>query len=150
MRFEQIMDAINSEEVGGGVIIHESRFTYQNRGLHCLQDLGQWWEESSGTPIPLGCIAARRSLGSALIDAVDRQIKASLSWAREHQEEGFAYIRQHAQETETEVIRSHIDLYVNDFSYDLGEEGRRAVETLFARAWQEEILPRSSRQAFCL
>ena len=150
MRFEQIMDAISSGEVGGGVIIHESRFTYQGRGLRCLQDLGQWWEKSSGMPIPLGCIGARRSLGSALIGAVDRQIKASLVWAREHREEGGAYIRHHAQETEMEVIRSHIDLYVNDFSYDLGDEGRRSVEALFARARQEEIIPRSTRQPFCL
>ena len=150
MRFEQIVDAVSSGEVGAGVIIHESRFTYQNRGLRCLQDLGQWWEESSGMVIPLGCIAARRSLGSALIGTVDRQIKASLSWAQEHREEGFSYIRQYAQETETEVIRSHIDLYVNDFSYDLGEEGRRAVETLFARGRQEKILPCSTQQAFCL
>ena len=150
MRFEQIMDAVSSGEVGGGVIIHESRFTYQDRGLRCLQDLGQWWEDSSGMPIPLGCIAARRSLGSALIGAVDRQIKNSLCWAREHREEGFPYIKQHAQETETEVIRSHIHLYVNDFSYDLGEEGRRAVETLFARARQEKIIPCSTEHVFCL
>ena len=150
MRFEQIMDAVSNGEVAAGVIIHESRFTYRERGLCCLQDLGQWWEDSSGMPIPLGCIAARRSLGTTLIAEIDRQIKASLIWAREHREEGFSYIRHHAQETEAEVIRSHITLYVNDFSFDLGAEGKMAVETFFSRARQENIIPDSLQPAFCL
>ncbi|MEE4167183.1 MAG: 1,4-dihydroxy-6-naphthoate synthase [Desulfocapsaceae bacterium] len=150
MRFEQIMEAVSTGEVSAGVIIHESRFTYQDKGLCCLQDLGQWWEESSGMPIPLGCIGVRRSLGRALIADIDRQVKASLDWARKNYEEGFPYIREHAQETEMKVIRSHINLYVNDFSYDLGVDGRMAVETFFSRARQEKILPESAQPVFCL
>jgi len=149
MRFEQIMDAVSNGDVAGGVIIHESRFTYQERGLHCLQDLGQWWEESSGMMIPLGCIAVRRSLGSTVISAIDRQIKASLAWAHGHPAEGRAWIDAHAQETEKAVIDSHIDLYVNEFSYDLGGEGRLAVETFLSRGRQENILPSSLQSTFC-
>lgn len=149
MRFEQIMDAVSNGDVAGGVIIHESRFTYQEKGLHCLQDLGQWWEESSGMMIPLGCIAVRRNLGGTVIRAIDRQIKVSLDWAHSHPGEGRAWIDTHAQETEKAVIDSHIDLYVNDFSYDLGEEGRLAVETFLSRGRQEGILPSSLQSTFC-
>lgn len=150
MRFEQIMDAVRNDEVIGGVIIHESRFTYQTHGLKCLQDLGQWWENISGMPIPLGCIAARRSLGSHLLTEIDSQIKASLNWAYSNRAEGRAYINEHAQETEEDVIQSHINLYVNDFSYDLGDEGRLAVEAFFSRAREAKILPESSHDTFCL
>ena len=150
MRFEQIMDAVRNGEVNGGVIIHESRFTYQAHGLKCLQDLGQWWENISGMPIPLGCIAARRSLGFHLLAEIDSQIKASLNWAYSNRAEGLVYINEHAQETEEDVIQSHINLYVNDFSYDLGDEGRLAVEAFFSRAREETILPESSQNTFCL
>ena len=150
MRFEQIMEAISNGEVDAGVIIHESRFTYQSLALKCLQDLGQWWENTSEMPIPLGCIVARRSLGTALITEIDRLIKASLTWAHSNRREGLAYINQYAQETEEDVVQSHINLYVNDFSYDLGEEGRCAVETFFTRARDKKILPVSSQSIFCL
>lgn len=150
MRFEQIMEAVKSGTVGGGVIIHESRFTYQDQGLRCSQDLGQWWEETSGLPIPLGCIAVRRNLGGPYVEAIDAKIKDSLDWARSNREAGLQYIHQHAQETETEVIERHINLYVNDFSYDLGDEGRMAVETFVSRARKESILPESSNTIFCL
>ena len=149
MRFEKIMDAISSGEVDSGVIIHESRFTNQTLRLHCLQDLGQWWETTSGMPIPLGCIAIRRSLGPQIIRAVDEQIKASLKWARAHPVEVMEYIEQHAQETEEDVTRSHIDLYVNDYSYDLGDEGREAVELFLERAQRATILPVISKPIFC-
>jgi len=150
MRFEQIMAAVCNGVVDGGVIIHESRFTYQSHGLTCLQDLGAWWEDISEMPIPLGCIAARRSLGPGVITEIDRLIKASLTWARLNRREGRAYINQYAQETDEAVVQSHIDLYVNDFSYDLGEEGRCAVETFLSRARDEKILPESSQPVFCL
>lgn len=150
MRFEKILEAVWNGEVSAGVIIHESRFTYQSRGLQCLQDLGQWWEDISGMAIPLGCIVARRSLGNRLIAQIDSQIKASLIWARANRGDGLAYIRQHAQEIREDVIQSHIDLYVNDFSYDLGEEGRFAVEMFLSRAREDGILPQSAQPTFCL
>ena len=150
MRFEQIMAAICNGVVDGGVIIHESRFTYQAHGLICLQDLGAWWENTSGMAIPLGCIAARRSLGPRVISDIDRLIKASLTWASLNRREGRAYTKQYAQETDEAVVQSHINLYVNDFSYDLGEEGRCAVETFLSRARDKKILPESSQPIFCL
>ena len=113
MRFDRIMDALVSGEVDGGVIIHESRFTYQERGLHCVQDLGAWWEAITGLPIPLGCIVARRTLAPEVRAAIDAAIAASIRWADTHPDEGRDYIRQHAQEMDEAVCRQHIDLYVN-------------------------------------
>ena len=149
MRFEQIMPAVLSGEVAAGVIIHESRFTYQRLGLFCLQDLGQWWEDSTGLPIPLGCIAARRNLGSEKLREIDQRIRASLVRARRDPGKCMDYIRQHAQESEEAVIMSHIGLYVNDFSLDLGVDGRLAVGTFFARARQAGALPDSPVDSFC-
>ncbi len=149
MRFEQIMPALLRGDVAAGVIIHESRFTYQRLGLHCLQDLGQWWEDLTGLPIPLGCIAARRDLGAENIKEIDRRIRKSLIYSRTHPERCMEYIRQYAQETEDEVIMSHIGLYVNDISVDLGAEGRLAVETFFVRGREAGVLPDYSGNIFC-
>jgi len=149
MRFDRIMPAIVAGQVAAGVIIHESRFTYGTYGLVCLQDLGQWWEERSGRPIPLGCIAARRSLGRQRIAEIDRLIRTSLAFARTRPEQCADYIHRHAQETEEQVIKSHIGLYVNDFSVDLGTEGRAAVATLFDWGRRCRALPASEVSAFC-
>ncbi len=126
--FDQIMTAVEKDEVDAGVIIHESRFTYHQHGLSCLQDLGQWWEESTGNPIPLGGIAAKRSLGQEKIDQIEKLIKDSVQYAFKHPEVSREYIQQHAQEMNTDIIASHIGLYVNSFSKSLGSEGHRAVE----------------------
>ena len=149
MRFEQIIDSVKNGDVAAGVIIHESRFTYGQAGLTCLQDLGQWWEEISGLPIPLGCIVARRSLGVGRIAEIDRRIKSSLEWAYAHPGQGRDYICQYAQETDDDVINSHIDLYVNDFSLDLGQEGRAAIEAFIRKGQQAGILPPSRQDLFC-
>ncbi len=149
MRFERIIDAVASGEVDGGVIIHESRFTYPRFGLVCLQDLGQWWEASFDLPIPLGCIAAKKSLGEELIVEVERRIRKSLEWARSHPAGCYPYIKQFAQETEDRVIDQHIGLYVNDFSVDLGEEGRRAVLTFIEEGRRRGILPHHRGSVFC-
>jgi 1,4-dihydroxy-6-naphthoate synthase len=141
MRFDQIMSAVGAGEVDAGVIIHESRFTYQDHGLVCLQDLGQWWEETTGMPIPLGGIAARRSLGKELIDAVDRTIKSSLQFAHAHPQACLPYIRAHSQELDPVTVQAHIGLYVNDFSLDLGAEGWAAVASFLSRGHQAGALP---------
>ncbi len=141
MRFDEIMAAVASGRVDAGVIIHESRFTYAEQGLVCLQDLGSWWEETSGHPIPLGCIAARRSLGREVIMEIDRGIHDSIVWADRHQEECFPYIRQYAQEMDLKVMQSHIQLYVNDFSRALGEDGLVAIESFLRRGREAGILP---------
>lgn len=133
MRFDRILEAVAKGEVDAGVIIHESRFTYRDLGLTCIQDLGEWWEQTTGLPIPLGCIAAKKSLPAAVRDEFDRAIAASLQWAETHPGAGWDYIRAHAQEMDPQVMRSHISLYVNAFSKGLGEEGGQAVHELLRR-----------------
>jgi 1,4-dihydroxy-6-naphthoate synthase len=113
-----------------GVIIHENRFTYQQKGLVKLADLGQFWEETTGNPIPLGGIVAKRSLEPGLVRRVDQLIRQAVAWSFERYPELSAYIREHAQEMDESVMRQHIDLYVNDFSRALGDKGEQAVETL--------------------
>ncbi len=146
--FDRIMPALQNGEADAGVIIHESRFTFRNAGFHEVLDLGAWWETDTGLPIPLGGILARRDLGSDTIAAVDRALRASLAYAWQHPGETRAYIKQHAQELDDQVIDAHIGLYVNDFSLDLGPEGLMAIETLFSRAEARGLMPGSSKPLF--
>lgn len=149
MRFDTIMNAVQQGEVDAGVIIHESRFTYRQMGLVCLQDLGHWWEQTTGYPIPLGCIAARRSLGRKRITAIDQAIRASIDWASAHPEQCLSYIREHAQELEDRVVQDHIGLYVNDFSRELGVEGMAAIDAFLERGRSAGILPHSCLDLQC-
>jgi len=144
MRFDEIMPAIAAGEVDAGVIIHESRFTFQDHGLLLLQDLGVWWEQETGFPIPLGGIAAKRSLGKENIQAIDRCLRASVSSAFANPEASMPYIRKHAQELDDKVIKDHIGLYVNPFSLDLGEEGVAAVREFLERGRQLGAFSRDS------
>jgi 1,4-dihydroxy-6-naphthoate synthase len=144
MRFDRIMPAIATGEVDAGVIIHESRFTFRDHGLLLLQDLGAWWERETGLPIPLGGIAAKRSLGKEKIQAIDRCLRASVSAALASPEASMPYIRKHAQELDDSVVRNHIALYVNPFSLDLGEEGVAAVREFLERGRKLGIFPRDS------
>lgn len=148
MPFDRILPAIASGQVAAGVIIHESRFTYQQLGLHKIIDLGSWWEDETGCPIPLGGILARRDLGSELIGSIEQAIVASLDYAWRHPDRPRNYIRRHAQELDETVINQHIDLYVNAFSRDLGSQGIAAVTTLFKRAEACGLVPRSERPLF--
>ena len=148
MPFNEIMDAVLRGNVDAGLIIHESRFTYQGFGLHKLLDLGEWWEEETGLPIPLGGIVARRSLGAETIAAVERALRAGVDYARTHPDEAARYIGEHAQEMSLEVCAAHIGLYVNDFSTDLGDEGVRAISCLFQRAEQAELITPSEVPLF--
>lgn len=144
MRFDLIMDAVKDGRVDAGVIIHESRFTYQQEGLVCLQDLGEWWESSSGLPIPLGCIVARRSLGKEIVAAVEGGIRASIDYAYDHPDESRNYIGKHSQEMADAVVQSHIGLYVNEFSRDLGNEGMAAVTEFLKRGRMVGALPQTT------
>lgn len=148
MPFNEIMDAVLQGNADAGLIIHESRFTYQGYGLHKLLDLGEWWETETGLPIPLGGIVARRSLGAETIAAVERALQSGVEYARSHPDQAAHYIGQHAQEMSAEVCAAHIDLYVNDFSRDLGDEGIRAITHLLQRAEQAGIIPRSDMPLF--
>ncbi len=130
MPFDQIMDAVESGKADAGVIIHEGRFVFEERGFQCLADLGEWWEGETGLPIPLGCIAAKKSLGAERIAQFEQRLKQSIQTAFDDPASTTDYVKVHAQELEDKVTRKHIETYVNDFTLDLGPEGRTAIDTL--------------------
>ena len=129
LRYDKIEDFVLAEE-GLGVIIHENRFTYEQKGLHKIIDLGDHWEKETSNPIPLGGIVMRRNMDTGLQKKVDRLIKKSIEYAFSNYPQLNDYIRSHSQEMSEDVMRKHIDLYVNDYSLDLGVEGRSAVQKL--------------------
>ena len=129
--FSDIEEEVSKNNIGAGLIIHESRFTYQEKGLVKISDLGELWEEETALPIPLGGIFVRRSLPYSIQKRIDRVIKRSIKYALKNRDESFPFIRSHAQEIGEGVIKNHIDLYVNDFSLSLGSEGRSAIKHIF-------------------
>jgi 1,4-dihydroxy-6-naphthoate synthase len=140
MVFSEIMPSVRDGDADFGLVIHEGRFTLDAYGLQSILDLGQWWEEESGLPIPLGGIAIRRDLGESTARAVDKRIRESLSLAQSGSSMVEDYILSHAQEMAPSVVQQHIDLYVNHFSRDLGDEGRKAVRVLLDRAGRAGLL----------
>jgi len=150
MRFDRIIPAVASGEVDAGLIIHESRFTYREAGLVSVADLGDWWESVSGMPIPLGAILVRDDLTEERAHDVNEAIRASLRYARANEAAIMPFVREHAFEMSEDVMRKHIELYVNEYSDDVGDDGIAAVTELFARARRANILdadaaPRFSR-----
>ena len=139
--FDRIMSAVADGSVDAGVIIHESRFTFASYGLTRIVDLGEWWERETGHPIPLGGIAARRSLGRETLLALERGLALSVAYAFDNPAQSRPYIRAHSQEMSDEVCAAHIGLYVNDFSRGLGSEGESAVRLLLERAAAAGIVP---------
>ena len=139
--FSDIESAVLDDACDAGLIIHENRFTYEGRGLRKVIDLGEFWEQTSGAPIPLGAIVVNRSLPLTVQQTINHLIRESVEYAFEHPDASREFVRAHAQEMDEAVMRRHIDLYVNSFSIDLGPEGRRAVELLFDRARSAEIIP---------
>lgn len=139
--FSDIEDAVLRVEADAGVIIHENRFTYQQKGLEQIADLGALWEAKTGLPIPLGGIAADRSLALPLRKKIDRVIKRSVVYALAHPESSAFFVKKFARSMEEHVIRQHISLYVNDFTVSLGEEGILAISTLFREATKCRIIP---------
>jgi 1,4-dihydroxy-6-naphthoate synthase len=131
IRFDMIEDELVNDENIGGVIIHENRFTYQQKGLHKIMDLGENWENKMNVPIPLGGIAIKRNLSTNINKQIDRLIHGSLSFAFSNYPFITDYVKQHSQSMSEDVMRQHIDLYVNNFSLALGQEGRFAIETLY-------------------
>ena len=150
MTFDRIMQAVADGTVTAGLIIHESRFTYPLYKLDMLLDLGEWWERYSSLPIPLGGILGKRSLGTETLMTVEKAIRESLRYARAHPAEVLAYVKEHSQEMDETFMMSHIDLYVNDFSRDLGDEGVAAVRRLFAEAEKRGIFPSSDMPLFAV
>lgn len=138
MPFDQIMPAVRDGKIDAGLVIHEARFTYPSYGLSLMADMGTWWEADTGLPIPLGAIVARRSLDPAEIIS---WIQASVDYGWNHPEQSRPYILSHAQEMDPEVAQQHINLYVNEFTRNLGEEGFGAIEALLGRAAAEGLVP---------
>ncbi|MFL6240404.1 MAG: 1,4-dihydroxy-6-naphthoate synthase [Actinomycetes bacterium] len=136
--FAEIMPAVRDGKYDAGLVIHEARFTYPSYGLHCLQDLGAWWEADTGLPIPLGAIIARRTLDVAGFTDV---VRASVDYAWAHPQASRDYVRRHAQEMDPDVADQHIALYVNEFTRDLGTEGLDAARVLLDRAASVGLTP---------
>lgn len=141
MVFSSIEDALLKEEIDLGLIIHENRFTYQDKGLAQIIDLGNYWEQLTNCAIPLGGIVVNRNLPLQIQHKINRVLRKSVEYAFENPKSGLAFIRQHAQEMDETVMYKHIELYVNQYSIDLGEEGRKAIDTLFEMALKNKIIP---------
>ncbi len=148
MLFSDIESAVLQEDIMAGLIIHENRFTYQDKGLLKLIDLGEFWENSTQMPIPLGGICIRRDLPLALQQKVNRVIRRSVQFAFAQPEATKSYVSQYAQEMSEEVMFQHIKLYVNHFTEDLGREGRDAVQKLFNKAQEKGIIPELNQEIF--
>lgn len=128
--FSEIADAVASGDVDAGVLIHEGRFTYKERGLELVADLGELWEQRLGLPVPLGVIVARRSLEEAQIMRIERTIRRSVEYAMSNPMASSGFVKCHAAELDEDVRQKHISYFVNEFSVNLGEEGHRAIRTL--------------------
>ncbi|MEV1049938.1 1,4-dihydroxy-6-naphthoate synthase [Streptomyces sp. NPDC049887] len=145
--FHEIMPAVRDGKVDAGLVIHEARFTYQEYGLNCLADMGEHWETTTGLPIPLGAIIAKRSLGPELLDLLAESARTSVRMAWDDPPASRPYVMEHAQEMDPAVADQHIGLYVNEFTADLGEAGYAAVRGLLTRAAAEGLVPPLGREA---
>ncbi|MGW1352657.1 1,4-dihydroxy-6-naphthoate synthase [Streptomyces sp. NPDC002409] len=141
MPFDEIMPAVRDGKVDAGLVIHEARFTYRNYGLHNLADMGRHWEDTTGLPIPLGAIIAKRSLGATTLKLLADSVRASVRAAWDDPETSRPYVLAHAQEMDPAVADQHIGLYVNEFTADLGEDGYAAIRGLLTRAAAEGLVP---------
>ncbi|MCJ0741584.1 menaquinone biosynthesis family protein [Pedobacter montanisoli] len=139
--FSEIEEALVNDTFDLGLIIHENRFTYQQKGLHKLKDLGTFWEEKTHCAIPLGGIVVSRNLPVEIQQKVNRLVKKSVEYAFSNPKSGLDFIKEHAQAMDEAVMYKHIELYVNQYSVDLGEEGRKAIDTLFSLATQNKVIP---------
>jgi len=146
--FSDIEEAVLSNEIDAGLVIHESRFVYKEKGLKLVSDLGELWEEKFKLPIPLGGIVVRRDLPQEVKLDIQNQISESIQYAFNNRHASKQYIKQHAQELADEVVNQHIDLYVNDFSVDLGKKGREAVEKFFLKGEKAGLFELKDRDIF--
>ncbi|ARF56934.1 1,4-dihydroxy-6-naphthoate synthase [Streptomyces gilvosporeus] len=145
--FHEIMPAVRNGTVDAGLVIHEARFTYQDHGLTCLADMGEHWETTTGLPIPLGAIVAKRSLGAPALRRLAAAIRTSVRMAWDDPQISRPYVLEHAQEMDPAVADRHIALYVNEFTADLGADGLAAVRGLLDRAAAEGLVPPLGRDA---
>jgi 1,4-dihydroxy-6-naphthoate synthase len=146
--FSDIERALLDEEIDLGLIIHENRFTYAAKGLHKVVDLGDYWEKTTTSPIPLGGIVIRRNLPDDIKQQINTLVQESVEFAFANPKSGLDYIRSHAQEMDENVMYKHIELYVNKYSLNLGVEGRRAIQAMFDRALQLHLIPETAKSVF--
>ena len=146
--FSDIENAVINNEVDAGLIIHENRFTYQDKGLEKIIDLGEFWENTTGFLIPLGGIIIKRNLPIATIEKVNRILKKSIEFAFKNPTEPLKYMKEHSQEMSEKVMMQHVELYVNKYSIDLGIEGRAAITQMFNLAQEKEIIPKIEKGIF--
>jgi 1,4-dihydroxy-6-naphthoate synthase len=146
--FSLIEEVVLSEEMDAGLIIHENRFTYQKKGLKKIVDLGEYWENLTGMPIPLGGIVVNRKLDSAVQRKINRVMKKSVEYAFEHPQETWPFVKQHAQAMEDSVMESHIKLYVNEFTRDLGKKGKEAISVLYKKAAENGVFKKVREDIF--
>ena len=138
--FSDIEDAVLCNEVDCGLIIHETRFTYQKKGLKKVMDIGEWWHKKTETPVPLGCICVKRDLPTYIKQKVERVVKRSVEYAFQNPKESSYFVSKYAQELSDDVIKKHIELYVNNYSIDIGDKGKKAIKTLFSKAEENKII----------
>ena len=148
MIFSEIENALLNNEIDLGLIIHENRFTYQDKGLYKIMDLGQFWEELTQCAIPLGGIVINRNLPIELQQKVNRLLKKSVEYAFANPKSSIAFIKQHAQEMDEAVMYKHIELYVNKYSVELGTEGKKAIDTLFEMAMKNNVIPQITKNLY--
>ncbi|MCG8410845.1 MAG: 1,4-dihydroxy-6-naphthoate synthase [Bacteroidales bacterium] len=146
--FSDIEEAVLSNETDAGLIIHENRFTYATRGLKKIIDLGEYWENETSSPIPLGGIVVNRNLDKKLQLKINRVLKRSIEYAFANPKSAYSYIKQYAQDMNEDVMYKHIELFVNNFTLDLGEKGKNAIKTLYSRANQAGVLEKIPEQIF--
>ena len=141
MLFSEIEQAVLNNEVDAGLIIHENRFTYQEKGLLKIIDLGEYWETKTKLPIPLGGIAIKRNLPQETKLAFQELLQKSIEMAFEQPQHTLPYVKKYAQEMNEQVMMQHIELYVNQYSVDLGKKGKNAIKMLFDMAQKKQIIP---------
>ena len=141
MLFSEIEESVLSGKIDAGLIIHENRFTYHERGLNKIIDLGEYWEKRTGLPIPLGCIVVKRTLPESQKKAIGKSIRNSVEFAFANREGTMHYVAEHAQEMSQDVMKQHIALYVNEYSISLGEKGRAAIERLMLEGKNAGLIP---------
>ena len=141
IQFDQILPYVQEGNAAAGLIIHEGQLTYGRAGLHKVVDLGEWWYEETGLPLPLGANAIRRDLGTEKIRRITALIKQSIQYSLEHREGGLAYAMNYARDMETELADQFVGMYVNDYTLDYGEKGRAGVRALMERGYKSGVIP---------
>ena len=148
VRFDQILEYVQDGRADAGLIIHEGQLTYTREGLCKVADLGEWWHEETGLPLPLGANAIRRNIGGEGIRQITSLLKQSIRYALEHREQGLAYAMTYARDMETQLTDRFVGMYVNDYTLDYGEKGRAGVRELLRRGYESGVIPNSVEAEF--